>query len=64
MSEVNDLKAELYDLEDEFTCLKADYRLAASDEDIIVIKRRIDQICADIVIVRRVIAKFERGQNV
>ena len=64
MAEVDDLRALLYELEDELTCLQADYRLAATEEGIVAIEGYIDEICSDITITRQAIAKLERRQNV
>lgn len=61
MAEVDNLRALLYDLEDEFTCLEADYRLAASEEGIIAIEDHIDEVCFDINTTREALAKLERS---
>ena len=64
MAEVDDLRASLYDLEDELTCLRADYELAVGDEDIAEIEECIDDISSDIGLTRHAITKLESRQNV
>lgn len=44
MSEVDNLKAQIYDLEDEFTCLKIDLMLVENDEAAEKIKKVIDEL--------------------
>lgn len=64
MSEIDDLGALLYDLEDELKCLEADFAIAKSDEYITKIEGWIDEVYSDIITTRETLAKLEREQNV
>lgn len=64
MAEVDNLRAFLYELEDELVCLRADYRLAASEEGIVAIAEAIDEICSGITTTQQAIVKLESCQNV